>query len=70
MASVLKPITWFYHEFGLAAIHHTGRNAYLIITARMFRMLSHGAITLVLGKVLVLLEEGCGELLSFRMTLI
>jgi ABC-type uncharacterized transport system permease subunit len=49
MSSLLKPIIWFYHEFGLAAIHKTGRNAYLIIVMRLCRMLAHGAITLVLG---------------------
>lgn len=49
MASLLKPILWFYHEFGLSAIHQTGRNAYIIIIARLCRMLAHGAITLVLG---------------------
>ena len=49
MSNLLKPVIWFYHEFGLAAIHKTGRNAYLIISMRLFRMVSHGAITLVLG---------------------
>ena len=37
MSSLLKPVIWFYHEFGLAAIHKTGRNAYLIILARLCR---------------------------------
>lgn len=51
MSNLFKPILWFYHEFGLAAIHDTGRNAYLIILARLCRMMAHGAITLILGTI-------------------
>lgn len=50
MASVLKPLQWFYHAFGLDAIHDTGRNAYIIIAARMLRMFAHGANSLILGQ--------------------
>jgi hypothetical protein len=35
MSSILKPLFWFYDAFGLSAIHKTGRNAYLIILARV-----------------------------------
>ena len=49
MSGMIYPLKWFYNEFGLVAIHETGRNAYLIILARFFRMSAHGAITLVLG---------------------
>ena len=49
MSAVWYPVKWFYTEFGLAAIHETGRNAYLIILARACRMFAHGAITLILG---------------------
>ena len=52
MSILLSPIKWFYTEFGLASIHETGRNAYLIILARACRMFAHGAITLILGMVL------------------
>lgn len=54
MTSITKPIVWFYHAFGLAAIHDTGRNAYLIIAARTLRMVAHGANTLILGMFRVL----------------
>lgn len=50
MASIPKPIVWFYHSFGIDAIHDTGRNAYIIIAARMLRMLAHGANSLILGR--------------------
>lgn len=50
MASALKPLQWFYHAFGLDAIHDTGRNAYIIIAARMLRMFAHGANSLILGS--------------------
>ena len=49
MSAVLKPIKWFYHEFGVSAIHETGRNAYLIIFARACRMFAYGTNSLILG---------------------
>ena len=49
MSAILKPLKWFYHEFGLASIHATGRDAYLIILARSFRMVASGAVSLILG---------------------
>ncbi|KAI0888053.1 MFS general substrate transporter [Annulohypoxylon maeteangense] len=42
-------LKWFYHEFGLAAIHETGLNAYLIILARTCRMFAYGTNALILG---------------------
>jgi hypothetical protein len=41
--------TWFYHEFGLASINRTGRNAWLIILARALRMFAYGTNGLILG---------------------
>ena len=41
--------SWLYYEFGVDAIYETGRNAYLILLARMCRMVAHGANSLVLG---------------------
>ena len=49
MSGILRPLRWFYHEFGVDAIQDTGRNAYLIILARSFRMIAHGANSLILG---------------------
>jgi hypothetical protein len=53
MASITRPLgwfNWFYHEFGLVSIQATGRNAYLIITARTMRMVSFGMTQVMLGK--------------------
>lgn len=53
MASVTRPLSWFnwfYNEFGLGSIQVTGRNAYLIITARTMRMISFGMTQVMLGK--------------------
>ncbi|KAK3110552.1 hypothetical protein LTR53_015039 [Teratosphaeriaceae sp. CCFEE 6253] len=49
MSVVLKPFRWFYHEFGLASIHDTGRNAYLIVLARTCRMFAYGTNSLILA---------------------
>ena len=52
MASIARPLgwfNWFYNEFGLASIQATGRNAYLIITARTMRMVSFGGTQVMLG---------------------
>ncbi|OTA59601.1 MFS general substrate transporter [Hypoxylon sp. EC38] len=43
------PLKWFYHEFGLSAIHETGLNAYLIILARTCRMFAYGTNALILA---------------------
>lgn len=51
MTALLAPLIWFYHAFGLAAIHATGRDAYIIVAARMLRMLAHGANSLILGLI-------------------
>ncbi|KAI1123215.1 major facilitator superfamily domain-containing protein [Nemania abortiva] len=42
-------IHWFYREFGLASVHATGRNAYLIILARTCRMFAYGTNALILA---------------------
>lgn len=49
MSALIGPIKWFYHEFGIASIHETGRNAWLMILARSLRMVAYGAIALILG---------------------
>ncbi|TGJ81613.1 hypothetical protein E0Z10_g7148 [Xylaria hypoxylon] len=49
MSAVLNSFRWFYHEFGLASVHNTGRNAYLIILARTCRMFAYGTNSLILA---------------------
>ncbi|ORY58920.1 major facilitator superfamily domain-containing protein [Pseudomassariella vexata] len=43
MPALSRSIIWLYHEFGLSAIHKTGRNAYLIILSRSLRMFAYGS---------------------------
>ncbi|KAI1333526.1 MFS general substrate transporter [Xylariaceae sp. FL0016] len=49
MQAALRAVQWFYHEFGIASIHNTGRNAYLIILARTCRMFAYGTNALILA---------------------
>ncbi|KAF2211137.1 hypothetical protein CERZMDRAFT_68983 [Cercospora zeae-maydis SCOH1-5] len=49
MAAVGSSIAWFWKEFGLASLHDTGRDAYLIIVARSLRMLAYGTNALILA---------------------
>ncbi|RYC57674.1 hypothetical protein CHU98_g8533 [Xylaria longipes] len=49
MSAAIGPIRWFYHEFGLASLHATGLNAYLIILARTCRMFAYGTNSLILA---------------------
>jgi hypothetical protein len=49
MSMILRPIKWFYHEFGIVSINETGRNAYFIILARTCRMFAYGTNSLILG---------------------
>ncbi|KAI6904932.1 hypothetical protein D0869_08522 [Hortaea werneckii] len=49
MSTLFKPFVWFYREFGVAAIHETGRNAYIIILTRTLRMLAYGTNSLILA---------------------
>ncbi|KAI1752892.1 major facilitator superfamily domain-containing protein [Xylaria castorea] len=49
MSTAINPIRWFYHEFGLASLHATGLNAYLIILARTCRMFAYGTNSLILA---------------------
>ncbi|KAI6863373.1 hypothetical protein D0864_06132 [Hortaea werneckii] len=49
MSALFKPFVWFYREFGVAAIHETGRNAYIIILTRTLRMLAYGTNSLILA---------------------
>jgi hypothetical protein len=53
-STAMNAIRWFYHVFGLASIHETGRNAYLIILARTCRMFAYGTNSLILGKKMTL----------------
>nr|POF02554.1 putative membrane protein [Quercus suber] len=47
--STRNPFQWFYHHFGLASIHTTGRDAYLVILMRTLRMLAYGLVALILA---------------------
>ncbi|EXJ81351.1 hypothetical protein A1O3_07641 [Capronia epimyces CBS 606.96] len=49
MSAIVRPLKWFYHEFGIVSIHETGRNAYLIVLARTCRMFAYGTNTLILA---------------------
>ncbi|KIX05682.1 uncharacterized protein Z518_03654 [Rhinocladiella mackenziei CBS 650.93] len=49
MSLILRPLKWFYYEFGIASIHYTGRDAYLIILARTCRMFAYGTNSLILA---------------------
>ncbi|KAI0481405.1 major facilitator superfamily domain-containing protein [Xylaria cf. heliscus] len=49
MSAAINSIRWFYHEFGLASVHATGLNAYLIILARTCRMFAYGTNSLILA---------------------
>ncbi|KAI0200798.1 major facilitator superfamily domain-containing protein [Astrocystis sublimbata] len=49
MFAAPNPIRWFYHEFGLASVHATGLDAYLIILARTCRMFAYGTNSLILA---------------------
>lgn len=56
MASLLKPIKFLYHEFGIASVYDTGRDAWLIILARACRMFAYGGISLILALFFSALE--------------
>ncbi|KAG0648681.1 hypothetical protein D0Z07_4606 [Hyphodiscus hymeniophilus] len=49
MAFPLKQLKWLYQEFGLASLHATGRDAYIIILSRCTRMLAYGTNSLILA---------------------
>ncbi|KAM0718661.1 hypothetical protein Q7P37_005732 [Cladosporium fusiforme] len=49
MASISRPLVWFYHEFGIVSIQATGRNAYIIICARSMRMIAFGMTQVMLA---------------------
>ncbi|KIW74808.1 hypothetical protein Z517_11578 [Fonsecaea pedrosoi CBS 271.37] len=49
MSVIFGHFQWFYHEFGIVAIHETGRNAWLIILARSCRMFAYGTNSLILA---------------------
>ena len=69
MSGILRPIKWFYHEFGIDAVHHVGRNAYLLIVARACRMFAFGTNSLILGEQILMKQEpstyiSCSQLSS------
>ncbi|KAB8070187.1 major facilitator superfamily domain-containing protein [Aspergillus leporis] len=47
--SLCKPIKWLYHEFGIASVRTTGRDAWLIILARTGRMFAYGGTSLIIA---------------------
>ncbi|RYP30703.1 hypothetical protein DL767_006119 [Monosporascus sp. MG133] len=49
MSALIRPLKWFYHEFGIESIQETGRNAYLMILARACRMFAYGTNALILA---------------------
>jgi len=49
MSAVLRPLQWFYHEFGLDSLYGAGRNAYLVVIARSCRMFAYGTNSLILA---------------------
>lgn len=49
MSPLLKPIKWIYHEFGIASLYSTGRDAWLPILSRCFRILAYGANSLIIA---------------------
>lgn len=57
MSALVKPLSWFYHEFGIVSIHSTGLNAYLIILARTVRMFAYGTNSLILGMMALFPDE-------------
>lgn len=49
MATILKPLKWLYHEFGVASVNDTGRDAIFIILSRTCRMFAYGANSLIIA---------------------
>jgi MFS family permease len=49
MALIVSQIKWFYHEFGIKSLYHTGRDAWLIILTRCTRMFAYGTNSLILA---------------------
>ncbi|EXJ78527.1 hypothetical protein A1O1_08928 [Capronia coronata CBS 617.96] len=49
MSALVRPLKWFYHEFGLRSIHETGRDAYLIVLTRTLRMFAYGTNSLIMA---------------------
>ena len=49
MTFLLKSVKWIYNEFGIASVHVTGRDAWLIILGRCCRMFAYGANSLIIA---------------------
>ncbi|KAM0195768.1 hypothetical protein ACHAPQ_003040 [Fusarium lateritium] len=48
--SVAKTATWLYHESGISAVYHAGRDAWLLILSRTCRMFAFKAVTLTIAQ--------------------
>lgn len=69
MSVLFRPVKWFYHEFGIASIQETGRNAYLIILARSCRMFAYGTNSLILGMLHCMSRPRMSDGYNVEMTL-
>src|ERR1700759_5458960 len=49
MSFPLKQIKWLYPEFGLSSLWATGRDAWLIILTRCFRMFAYGTNAIIMA---------------------
>jgi MFS family permease len=48
--SVAKTAAWLYHESGISAVYHAGRDAWLLILSRTCRMFAFKAVTLTIAQ--------------------
>ncbi|KAM0540952.1 hypothetical protein ACHAPJ_013436 [Fusarium lateritium] len=48
--SVAKSAAWLYHESGIPAVYHAGRDAWLLILSRTCRMFAFKAVTLTIAQ--------------------
>ncbi|KAF4455799.1 hypothetical protein F53441_1998 [Fusarium austroafricanum] len=48
--SVAQKAGWLYHESGLSAVYHAGRDAWLLILSRTCRMFAFKAVTLTIAQ--------------------
>lgn len=49
MTALIRPVKWLYNTLGLAAVHHAGRDAWLVILGRSCRMSAYGAASLIIA---------------------
>ncbi|KAF4964745.1 hypothetical protein FSARC_7344 [Fusarium sarcochroum] len=48
--SAAKSAAWLYHESGISAVYHAGRDAWLLILSRTCRMFAFKAVTLTIAQ--------------------